>query len=51
MDIEYARHNNVMMDLGIMLKTPVVLAQGLINSEEQEHQMHPIQLQAELSQA
>jgi len=51
MDIEYARHNNVLMDLGIMLKTPVVLAQGLINNEEQEHQMHPVQLQAELSQA
>jgi lipopolysaccharide/colanic/teichoic acid biosynthesis glycosyltransferase len=51
MDIQYARHNNVLMDLGIMLKTPVVLAQGLINNEEQEHQMHPVQLQAELSQA
>lgn len=51
MDIEYSRHNNVLMDLGIMLKTPVVLAQGLINNEEQEHRLNPIQLQAELSQA
>ena len=51
MDIEYSKHNNVLMDLGIMLKTPVVLAQGLINHEELEHQMHPVQLQAELSQA
>jgi lipopolysaccharide/colanic/teichoic acid biosynthesis glycosyltransferase len=51
MDIEYSKHNNVLMDLGIMLKTPVVLAQGLINNEEEENHMHPVQLQAELSQA
>jgi lipopolysaccharide/colanic/teichoic acid biosynthesis glycosyltransferase len=51
MDIEYSKHNNLLMDLGIMLKTPVVLIQGMVQEESIETQMNPIQLHAELIKA
>ena len=51
MDIEYSKHNNLLMDLGIMLKTPVVLIQGMVQEESLETQMNPVQLHAELIKA
>jgi hypothetical protein len=51
MDIDYAKHNDILMDFGIMLKTPVILMQNMLEEEVQETQLNPVQLHAELIKA
>lgn len=50
MDIEYSKTSNIFMDFGIMVRTPYVLIQGLIQEEQTEPQYHSMHMQPELSQ-
>ena len=50
MDIEYSKTSNIFMDFGIMVRTPYVLIQGLIQEEQTEPQYQSIHMQPELSQ-